>query len=144
LFADGEIDWGRLLAHVSQTGWLATQVLVIVVIETSASHVALREQAKINRVAEGILVVELSFGTMDVPDLPRGLAHCAGLRIDLATTTYLIDEEWAVADQRRGWSFWRRLWCVLTRRPTSTERLYRLPSRHVFTMCRGRASSIPI
>jgi K+ transporter len=137
LFTEGEADWGRILAGVSQAGWLATEVLVATLTEARDSKVALHEQAKFGAVAHGIMIVELSFGRMDVPDVPQALAYCPGLHVNLATTTYLVDVGWINVARGNDKSILRRLWQLMPRRPTSTRRLHRLPSRHVFTMCRG-------
>ena len=83
---------------------------------------------------EGFCRITLRCGFMEQPDIPRDLARCEDLAIDLDSpeTVYVLGRETLLAAERPGMAIWReKLFAVLSRNAGRATRFYQIPADRV-------------
>ncbi len=92
------------------------------------------QRASLTHLGHGIYQVELNFGFMEQPNVPRAL-HTLwpdGHDIRLEDVTYFVGRETVLADERPGMSGWReRLFAILARNALGASTFYNLPAAQV-------------
>jgi len=88
------------------------------------------ERVRVEPLVPGFWRVEVFYGFMDEPDIPRALALCAGqgLPIDQAATSYFLSREIVVPTRGAGMAHWREaLFATMSRNASSVADFFRLP-----------------
>jgi KUP system potassium uptake protein len=88
------------------------------------------ERVNVFPLASGFWRVELSYGFMDAPDVPKALDLCArqGLAIDHAAVSYFLSREIVVPTRGAGMVHWREaLFATMSRNAGSVADFFKLP-----------------
>jgi len=81
--------------------------------------------------------VILSYGFMEEPDVPAGLAQARaqGLAIDPNDTTYFLGRETLVATRNAGMPVWReKLFVLMSSNATRATAFFKIPSERVLEL----------
>jgi KUP system potassium uptake protein len=92
------------------------------------------ERAEVQALGNGFWRVTLSFGFMQVPDVPRALAGCQapGLEFPPFETSYFLSRETVVPTPGTGMADWReRLFAAMSRNAGSVAAFFKLPDNAV-------------
>ena len=124
-----------LLHNLEHNKVLHQQVVFLTVSTAEVPHVPESERARVERLADHLHRVTLTFGFMDDPDVPRalqGLPEEHGLRIDTSHTTFFLGLETLLATERPGMSRWReKLFAVMSRNARRATAFFRIPPDRV-------------
>jgi KUP system potassium uptake protein len=88
------------------------------------------ERIELIGLVEGFWRVQVRYGFMDQPDIPRALAQCAmhGLAIEPGATSYFLSREIVVPTKGAGMAHWREaLFAAMSRNAGSVADFFRLP-----------------
>jgi KUP system potassium uptake protein len=92
--------------------------------------VPLAERVQVTRLVEGFWRVQVSYGFMDEPDVPKALELCAqqGLPIDQGALSYFLSREIVVPTRGAGMAHWREaLFAAMSRNAGSVADFFKLP-----------------
>jgi KUP system potassium uptake protein len=124
-----------LLHNLEHNKVLHEQVVLLTVTTSEAPHVPRPERAKVQRVADNMYRVTLTFGFMDDPDVPKALHRLprdSALRIDLSETTFFLGLETLLSTARPGMSRWReKLFAYMSRNARRATAFFRIPPDRV-------------
>jgi KUP system potassium uptake protein len=116
------------------------EIILIVTVKTDEiPYVEVSKQALVKHMTQGFYKVELTYGFMDVPDVPLALSRLKlhdNQPINMATVTYFLGQEHLLAkDNGKGMSTWReRLFVYMSRNSQSASRFFNLPPEQVITI----------
>ena len=116
---------------------LQERVLMVAVTTTETPRVPDEERAIVTPIAEGILRVELRFGFMEHPDVPKGLETAVARRqlppFDAKTAIYYTGHETIIASDRpSGMARWREeLFAFMHHNAQRPGAYFKIPSRQV-------------
>jgi len=116
------------------------EIILIVTVKTDEiPYVEVSKQALVKHMTQGFYKVELTYGFMDVPDVPLALSRIKlhdNQPINMATVTYFLGQEHLLAkDNSKGMSTWReRLFVYMSRNSQSASRFFNLPPEQVITI----------
>ena len=88
------------------------------------------QRIELTPLVEGFWRVQVSYGFMDQPDIPRALAHCSlqGLSIEPGATSYFLSREIVVPTKGAGMAHWREaLFAAMSRNAGSVADFFKLP-----------------
>jgi KUP system potassium uptake protein len=88
------------------------------------------ERVQVRPLVKGFWRVEVSYGFMDEPDIPKALELCTakGLPIDQAAISYFLSREIVVPTRGAGMAHWREaLFAAMSRNAGSVADFFRLP-----------------
>jgi len=88
------------------------------------------ERVQVTRLVEGFWRVQVSYGFMDEPDVPKALELCArqGLPIDQGALSYFLSREIVVPTRGAGMAHWREaLFAAMSRNAGSVADFFKLP-----------------
>ena len=86
---------------------------------------------------EGFLRINLRFGFMQDPDVPRALKNVEieGRKFDMMDTTFFLGRETLIAKGTLGMPVWReKLFVLMSRNATSAMEFFRLPPNRVIEL----------
>jgi KUP system potassium uptake protein len=124
-----------LVNNLQHNRVLHRTTLVVSVDTSDAPRVLPEERAKVQMVAPGVFQVELQFGFMEEPDVPRALAEVRhhSMKFDVDTATYFIGRESIVAGKAPGMNpAQEHLFVWLNRGADTASRFFNLPADRVF------------
>jgi KUP system potassium uptake protein len=110
------------------------QTLIVSVEVADIPGVAHRKHAHYTRLGPGIVQVNVRYGFMEEPDLPRVLAELTIPGVDLHhdDVTYFLGRESVRSGKAPGMTRWREeLFVLLNRSAASAARFFRLPDDRV-------------
>ena len=109
--------------------------VVFLAVETAeAPHVADDERIAVEALGEDVYRVVLSYGFMEEPNVPEGLAKVAveGLDLSPGKTTYFLGRETLIPSKRKGMAAWReQLFAVMARNARPATSFFGLPPNRV-------------
>ncbi|MEQ8719201.1 MAG: potassium transporter Kup [Acidimicrobiales bacterium] len=115
-----------LLADLRHHGVLHERVLVVAVVTDDIPRVHPVRRVSHADLGLGFETVELHFGFMETPDVPRALAERLGL--DAQSATYLLGRETVLVTDRPGMAPWREhLFAFMHRNATNAAEHFALP-----------------
>ncbi len=88
------------------------------------------ERVQVTQLVEGFWRVQVNYGFMDEPDVPKALELCAGqgLPIDQGALSYFLSREIVVPTRGAGMAHWREaLFAAMSRNAGSVAEFFRLP-----------------
>ncbi|HET7867484.1 MAG TPA: potassium transporter Kup [Burkholderiaceae bacterium] len=88
------------------------------------------ERVQVTQLVEGFWRVQVNYGFMDEPDVPKALELCAGqgLPIDQGALSYFLSREIVVPTRGAGMAHWREaLFATMSRNAGSVADFFRLP-----------------
>ena len=93
------------------------------------------ERVRVQRIAENIYRVTLTYGFMDDPDVPKALQRVPKdqpLRIDSSETTFFLGLETLLSTARPGMARWReKLFAYMSRNARRATAFFRIPPDRV-------------
>ncbi len=132
--ADGSLVPQALLHNLKHNQVLHARNLVLTVVFEQRPWVPAADRVTVEPLAAGFWRVQLHFGFMDVPDVPRALstgpwAHLLG---DAMQTSWFLSRETVVPGPGAGMAAWRqRLFAGMARSAGSAARYFHLPDNAV-------------
>ncbi len=132
--ADASLVPQALLHNLKHNQVLHARNLVLTVQFAQRPWVPADQRLQVEVLGPGFWRAQLTFGFMDVPDVPRALATgaWAGLVGDPMATSWFLSRETVVPGTRPGMAGWRqRLFAAMARRAGSAARYFRLPDNAV-------------
>lgn len=124
--------------HLERNHVLNEQVVVLTLRTDTRPRVPVRERVAVERLANGLFRVIMSYGYMQKPHIPAALRACTafGLSIDLDQATYYLGIETVIPrDDAHGMANWReRLFAFLARNAQRAALYYGLPTEQVIEL----------
>jgi KUP system potassium uptake protein len=124
-----------LLINLDHNKVLHDRVLLLSIDTSDAPSVPPEQQAEVTPVGPGMWQVQLTFGFIDEPNVPRALARLTidDRAIDPDQVTYFLGRETVVSTPARSMNPLReQLFVMQSRTSASAARFFHLPARRVF------------
>ncbi len=123
-----------LLHNLKHNQVLHEQNIILTVRFQEVPYVADESRLEIEKLAAGFWKVQVDYGFMDQPDIPRALRLCLGkgLVVDAAAVSYFLSREIVVPTPGPGMAHWREaLFATMSRNAGSVVEFFRLPDNCV-------------
>ena len=124
-----------LVNNLKHNKVLHNTTLIVAVDTADEPRVSAEDRAAVKKVAPGVFQVEVSFGFMEDPDVPKVLAAIIhpGLEYDPEDVTYFLGHESIIAGKAPGMNpLQEHLFVFLNRGADSASRFFNLPTERVF------------
>jgi KUP system potassium uptake protein len=136
VFLTGNQDYlpNALLHNLKHNKVLHERVVFLTVTAEDEPAVAASERATVTELSPGIHRVNLRYGFMESPNVPRALEECRaqGLALEPMQTSYFLGRETlvpAAMPKMSGWRHW--LFMVMARNAQSATEFFRIPPDRV-------------
>ncbi len=132
--ADASMVPNALLHNMKHNQVLHTRNIIVTAVFEDIPWVGEAQRVSVETLGEGFWRVELHFGFMDVPDVPKALEQCErlGLEVPFFETSYFLSRETVISTEGTGMARWReKLFIGMTRNAGSAADYFRLPSNAV-------------
>lgn len=128
-----------LLHNLKHNRVLHDQNILLTVVFDDVPHLPAHQRLKVERLPAGFWRVTLSYGFMDIPDIPTALMHCEdhGLVINAFETSYFLSRETVVpnAGNGVGMAQWRdQLFATMSRNAGNVVEFFQLPDNSVIEL----------
>lgn len=123
-----------LLHNLKHNKVLHERVVLATVKFEDIPHVPQHERLLVQPLEHGFFRVEISYGFMDEPDLPRDLEGCRlqGLPLDIMDTSFFISKESLIPRPGKDMAYWRKkLFVAMFRNVGSITSYFKLPPNRV-------------
>jgi KUP system potassium uptake protein len=113
---------------------LHTQVILLAAVTLEVPHVPEAQRVVVETINGQFRKVQVFFGFMDTPDLPRALEWCGeqGLQLDMMDTSFFLGRETLIPKLGSEMAFWReRLFVSMYRNATDAANYFMLPPNRV-------------
>jgi KUP system potassium uptake protein len=123
-----------MLHNLKHNQVLHEQNIILTVRFQEIPYVADENRLQVEKLAAGFWKVQVDYGFMDQPDIPRALRLCAGkgLVVDEAAVSYFLSREIVVPTPGTGMAHWREaLFATMSRNAGSVVEFFRLPDNAV-------------
>jgi KUP system potassium uptake protein len=123
-----------LLHNLKHNQVLHERNVILTVVFHEVPWVPMAERAQVQALGHGFWRVNLNFGFMDTPDVPRALAlaEAQGLQVPVFETSYFLSRETVVPTPGGGMAHWReRLFAAMSRNASGVVEFFRLPGNAV-------------
>ena len=123
-----------LLLNLKHNKCMHERVVFLSVTTESAPFVSRRRRVEIEPLKEGFHRVNLRYGFMQDPDVPRALEgiKIGGRKFDMMDTTFFLGRETLIPHGALGMAVWReKLFALMSRNSTSAMAFFRLPPNRV-------------
>jgi len=108
---------------------------VFLTVETlNVPHASKPTRFEITQMGDGFYRIVLRFGFMQIPDVPKALAHAGehGIVFDPMDTTYFVSRETVVASAQLGMPVWRdKLFALMHRNAAPANQFFRIPGNRL-------------
>ena len=124
-----------LVNNLKHNKVLHNTTLIVAVDTADEPRVSTEHRTSVKKVAPGVFQVEVSFGFMEDPDVPKVLAAIThpGLDYDPEDVTYFLGHESIIAGKAPGMNpLQEHLFVFLNRGADSASRFFNLPTERVF------------
>ena len=124
-----------LVNNLKHNKVLHNTTLIVAVDTADEPRVSPEHRTSVKKVAPGVFQVEVSFGFMEDPDVPKVLAAIThpGLEYDPEDVTYFLGHESIIAGKAPGMNpLQEHLFVFLNRGADSASRFFNLPTERVF------------
>jgi KUP system potassium uptake protein len=119
-----------LMHNIKHYQVLHEQNLIMTVKFAEVPRVPDAERLRVTPLVHGFWRVEINYGFMDQPDIPKALAQCAqrGLSIDQGALSYFLSREIVVPTPGSGMARWREsLFATMSRNASGVADFFKLP-----------------
>ena len=126
-----------LMHNLKHNCVLHEQNVILSVVFDERAYVEGDEVLSVTPLAEGFWRVSISYGFMNLADIPVALARCAEHGIDLEPmrTSYFVSRETVVPTRGDGMAQWReRLFATMSRNAGSVVEFFKLPNNSVIEL----------
>jgi KUP system potassium uptake protein len=123
-----------LIQNVHTFRVLHERVIILTVRTEIGPYCRDDQRVHVHPLDEGIYLVDLHYGFMEEPDVPRGLELAAreGLKVDLDSVVYVLGRELLLAAKRPGMAIWReKLFTLMARNSRPASYYFGLPPDRV-------------
>ena len=134
LTSDPEIAPSALLHNLKHNNVLHAKNIIMTVHVVTTPRYPDDQRVKIEPLSEDFILVELTFGYMETPNVPRALAQCRkqGIKFDIMATSFFLNRRSFKPSPQSPMPLWQnRLFISLTRTAANATDFYRLPSNRV-------------
>jgi len=126
-----------LMHNLKHNCVLHEQNVILSVVFDERAYVEGPEALVVTPLAEGFWRVSISYGFMNLPDIPTSLKACEACGIDLEPmrTSYFVSRETVVPTRGDGMAQWReRLFAAMSRNAGSLVEYFKLPNNSVIEL----------
>jgi len=137
LTSDPDIAPSALLHNLKHNNVLHAKNIIMTVHVVTTPRYPDDQRVKIEPLSEDFLLVELTFGYMETPNVPRALAQCRkqGIKFDIMATSFFLNRRSFKPSPQSPMPMWQnRLFISLTRVAANATDFYRLPSNRVIEL----------
>ncbi len=137
LTSDPDMAPSALMHNIKHNRVLHAQNLIVKVEVATTPNVPDADRLTIDRLNESFIRITMTFGYMEMPNVPRALALARkrGLKFDIMTTSFFLNRRTFKATSNQGLNFWQeRIFLWMTRGASDATDFYRLPSNRVVEM----------
>jgi len=123
-----------LLHNMKHNQVLHEKNIILTVEFDNVPWVSDKQRVRVERLSEHFWQVWVKFGFMNTPDVPKALAHCEplGLEIPVFETSYFLSRETVISTPGGGMAQWReKLFSAMTRNSGGVVEFFHLPDNAV-------------
>ncbi|MBN9062856.1 MAG: potassium transporter Kup [Rhizobiales bacterium] len=134
LTSDPETAPTALLHNLKHNKVLHEKNVILTVKSADTPRVPDSERVAIEPIAEGFWKVRLTFGYMESPNIPRGLAvlRKLGFKFDIMSTSFFLSRRSIRPAAQSGMSLWRdKIFIALARNATDATDFFQIPTGRV-------------
>ena len=138
LTSDPEVAPSALLHNLKHNHVLHSRNVIVTVSVTNMPRVRDSERLQLEQISDSFWRIRLTFGYMEVPNVPRALALARkeGLALEMMSTSYFLNRRsFRPATDRAALPLWQdKLFIAMTKAATDATSFYRLPSNRVLEL----------
>ncbi len=126
-----------LMHNLKHNQVLHERNLILTVVFQDVPWVTPQDRVKVLALAPGFWQVQVNYGFMDAPDIPKALEQCRSpeLPINLFETSYFLSRETVVPTKGAGMAIWREgMFAFMARNAGSITGFLRLPNNCVIEL----------
>jgi KUP system potassium uptake protein len=134
LTGDPETSPAALLHNLKHNKVLHEKNAILTVKSTDMPRVDEANRVKISPLAEGFVLVELQFGYMESPNVPKGLAllRKQGFKFDIMSTSFFLSRRSIKPAAQSGMPIWQdKLFIALARNASDATSFFQIPTGRV-------------
>ena len=134
LTGDPETSPAALLHNLKHNKVLHEKNAILTVKSTDMPRVEEANRVKISPLAEGFVLVELQFGYMESPNVPKGLAllRKQGFKFDIMSTSFFLSRRSIKPAAQSGMPIWQdKLFIALARNASDATSFFQIPTGRV-------------
>jgi KUP system potassium uptake protein len=121
-----------LMHNLKHNKVLHERNVLLKVLTADTPRVADEARAVMNRLSDDFVTIEMSFGFMESPNVPRVLAQLrksGGPKFDIMNTSFFLGRRTVLASPKGGMPLWQdKLYVALARSATNATDFYHIPS----------------
>ncbi|HKT53517.1 MAG TPA: potassium transporter Kup [Caulobacteraceae bacterium] len=137
LTADPDHAPGALMHNLKHNKVLHQKNVILTVDVAETPRVPESERVRMEPIDDDFTLINLTYGFMERPDVPRALASCRkrGLAFDLMSTSFFLGRKTVVANLRKGLGHWQdRLFIFLAKNSANPTDFFQIPPGRVLEM----------
>jgi KUP system potassium uptake protein len=139
VFMTGAVDSvpTALLHNLKHNKVLHERVVLMNVHTKDIPHVPEERRIEISHLDHNFHIIQLNYGFMDEPNIPRALAQCRVLqfRFNLMETSFFLRREKIVAAQRAPFARWRKqVFILMANTMLNATEFFRIPTNRVIEL----------
>ncbi len=126
-----------LMHNLKHNQVLHERNLILTVVFQDVPWIPFEERVQVTALAPGFWRVQVNYGFINTPDIPRALELCLvqGLPINLFETSYFLSRDIVVPTKGAGMAHWREaLFALMSRNAGSVADFFRLPNNCVIEL----------
>lgn len=138
LTSDPEVAPSALLHNLKHNHVLHSRNVIVTVQVTTMPRVPDSDRLDLEQISDTFWRIKLTFGYMEVPNVPRALALARkeGLALEMMSTSYFLNRRsFRPATDRASMPLWQdKLFIAMTKAASDATGFYRLPSNRVLEL----------
>jgi KUP system potassium uptake protein len=137
LTSDPDVAPSALLHNLKHNHVLHSRNVIVTVSSATTPRIPDDERVSVEPLEDEFWRVRMSFGYMEVPNVPRALALArrSGLALEMMSTSYFLSRRALRASQSGGMPLWQdQLFIGMTKAASDASSFYRLPSNRVLEL----------
>ncbi|AMJ63704.1 potassium transport protein Kup [Bosea sp. PAMC 26642] len=134
LTSDPETAPASLLHNLKHNKVLHERNVVLTVRSTDTPRIAEEERVRLSRITDDFWRVDLVYGYMESPNVPKGLAilRKQGFKFDIMSTSFFLSRRSIKASPQSGMPVWQdNLYISLTKSATDATSFFQIPTGRV-------------
>jgi KUP system potassium uptake protein len=137
LTSDPEVAPPALMHNLKHNHVLHAQNMIVTVTVATVPYIENQHRVTIETISDRFLRIDLSFGYMEEPNVPKALALARkqGLKFDIMSTSFFLNRRSFKSDPSAGLPVWQeKLFVGLAKSAADVTGFYRLPTNRVVEM----------
>jgi KUP system potassium uptake protein len=126
-----------LMHNLKHNQVLHARNIILTVVFHDVPWIPFEERVQVTPLVNGFWKVQVNYGFINSPDIPKALELCAnhGLSLNLFETSYFLSREIVVPTKGTGMAHWREaLFALMSRNAGSVADFFRLPNNCVIEL----------